>query len=124
MMLKAALRQNGHSVGLILPKEVLTHLGATKGDMVFLTFMTDSAVHLSLAQSLDVIAKNPARHSRDEARTSKNKIKMKKLLAGCDQLGREQCTERKDRLPLVGFWPVNGGLTGVEQGLYRLSDPV
>ena len=49
MMLKATLRQNGHSVGLILPKEVLTHLGATKGDTVFLTFMTDSAVHLSLA---------------------------------------------------------------------------
>ena len=49
MMFKATLRQNGHSLGLILPSEVLTHLGATKGDTVFLTFMTDGAVHLSRA---------------------------------------------------------------------------
>ncbi len=87
MVLKAALRQNGHSVGLILPKNVLTHLGATKGDSVFLTFMTDRAVHLSLA---DPEFEEASVHER--------------------QSGGGVCVSRAG-------WPVNRVYTGVTQEL-------
>ncbi len=49
MMLKLALRRTGNSVGLVLPKEALDHLGAGAGDTVFLVFQSDGALRLSTA---------------------------------------------------------------------------
>ena len=37
MMLKLTLRRTGNSVGLVLPKEALDHLGASEGDAVHAT---------------------------------------------------------------------------------------
>jgi putative addiction module antidote len=49
MMLKLTLRKTGNSVGLVLPKEALDHLGADEGDTVFLTFVAEGALRLSTA---------------------------------------------------------------------------
>ncbi len=49
MMLKLSLRRTGNSVGLVLPKEALDHLGADEGDAVFLTFLAEGALRLSTA---------------------------------------------------------------------------
>lgn len=49
MMLKLTLRRTGNSVGLVLPKDALDHLGATEGDTIFLAFLTDGALRLSAA---------------------------------------------------------------------------
>jgi putative addiction module antidote len=46
-MLKLALRRTGNSVGLVLPKEALDHLGAREADTVFLTFVAEGALRLS-----------------------------------------------------------------------------
>jgi len=47
MMLKLTLRRTGNSVGLVLPKEALDHLGAAEGNTVFLSFLADGAIRLS-----------------------------------------------------------------------------
>jgi putative addiction module antidote len=47
MMLKLVLRKTGNSIGLVLPKEALDHLGAAEGDTVLLTFLTQGALRLS-----------------------------------------------------------------------------
>lgn len=49
MMLKLTLRRTGNSVGIVLPKEALDHLGASEGDAVFLTFVAEGALRLSTA---------------------------------------------------------------------------
>lgn len=49
MMLKLTLRRTGNSVGLVLPKEALDHLGAAEGDAVLLTFLAEGALRLSTA---------------------------------------------------------------------------
>jgi putative addiction module antidote len=49
MMLKLTLRKTGNSVGLVLPKEALDHLGAGEGDAVFLTFLAEGILHLTTA---------------------------------------------------------------------------
>ena len=49
MMLKLTLRKTGNSVGLVLPKEALDHLGAFEGDAVFLTFVAEGALRVSTA---------------------------------------------------------------------------
>ncbi len=49
MMLKLTLRKTGNSVGLVLPKEALDHLGADEGDTVFLSFVAEGALRLSTA---------------------------------------------------------------------------
>ena len=51
MMLKLTLRRTGNSVGLVLPKEALDHLGAGGGDAVFLTFLAEGVLRLSTADS-------------------------------------------------------------------------
>lgn len=51
MMLKLALRRTGNSVGLVLPREALDHLGAREGDSVFLTFLAEGAMRLSKEDS-------------------------------------------------------------------------
>jgi putative addiction module antidote len=49
MMLQLTLRRTGNSVGLVLPKEALNHLGAAEGDVVFLTFLAEGALRLATA---------------------------------------------------------------------------
>ena len=49
MMLKLTLRRTGNSIGMVLPKEALDHLGAADGAAVFLTFLPDGALRLSTA---------------------------------------------------------------------------
>jgi putative addiction module antidote len=49
MLLKLTLRRTGNSVGLVLPKEALDHLGAGEGDTVFLAFLAEGALRLSTA---------------------------------------------------------------------------
>jgi putative addiction module antidote len=49
MMLKLTLRRTGNSIGIVLPKEALDHLGAGEGDAVFLTFLAEGALRLSTA---------------------------------------------------------------------------
>ena len=47
MMLELKLRRNGHSLGFILPKEAIAHLGVQEGDKVYLTLLAEGAVRLS-----------------------------------------------------------------------------
>ncbi len=49
MILEQRLRRTGNSVGLVLPKEALAHLGVEEGDSVFLTFLAEGALRLSTA---------------------------------------------------------------------------
>ena len=49
MILELKLRRTGNSVGLVLPKEALTHLGVQEGDTVFATFQAEGALRLSTA---------------------------------------------------------------------------
>ncbi len=46
MVLELKLRKIGNSVGLILPKEALTHLNASEGDTVMLSETTDHGLRL------------------------------------------------------------------------------
>ena len=41
------LRRTGNSVGLVFPKEALTHLGVQEGNTVFATFLAEGALRLS-----------------------------------------------------------------------------
>ncbi len=47
MVLKLKLRKIGNSVGLVLPKEALTRLHLTEGDMVTVTDAADGSLRLS-----------------------------------------------------------------------------
>ena len=49
MMLELKLRRTGNSIGVVLPKEALAHLGVDEGDAVFLTFLPEGALRLSAA---------------------------------------------------------------------------
>jgi putative addiction module antidote len=49
MMLKLTLRRTGNSIGLVLPKEALEHLGAAEGDTIFATLVTEGTLRLSTA---------------------------------------------------------------------------
>jgi putative addiction module antidote len=49
MMLKLTLRRTGNSIGMVLPKEALDHLGAGEGDAVFLAFLAEGTLRLSTA---------------------------------------------------------------------------
>ena len=59
MVLELKLRKVGNSVGVILPKEALTHLKAAEGDMVSVTEAADGSLRISphnvqVAQQLEV----------------------------------------------------------------------
>ena len=47
MVLELKLRKIGNSVGLVLPKEALTHLKADEGDVVCVTEAADGSLRLS-----------------------------------------------------------------------------
>ena len=47
MVLELKLRKIGNSVGLVLPKEALTHLKAAEGDVVCETEAADRSLRLS-----------------------------------------------------------------------------
>jgi putative addiction module antidote len=47
MVWKFKLRKIGNSVGLVLPKQVLTHLKASEGDIICLTDASDGSVRLT-----------------------------------------------------------------------------
>ena len=47
MTLQLTLRKTGNSIGLVLPREALAHLGVQDGDTVFLTEMAEGALRLS-----------------------------------------------------------------------------
>ncbi len=49
MILELKLRRTGNSVGLVLPKEALIHLGVQDGETVFATFLAEGALRLSRA---------------------------------------------------------------------------
>jgi putative addiction module antidote len=49
MILELKLRRSGNSIGLILPKEALAHLGVEEGDTVFASFLAEGALRLSAA---------------------------------------------------------------------------
>lgn len=49
MVLKLKLRKVGNSVGVILPKEALTHLNVGDGDTVYMSAGPDGAFRLSAA---------------------------------------------------------------------------
>jgi putative addiction module antidote len=46
MVLELKLRKIGNSVGVVLPREVLTHLHAGEGDTVCVTEATDGSLRL------------------------------------------------------------------------------
>ena len=64
MMLELKLRRTGNSIGLVLPKEALAHLGVEEGDAVFLTFLAEGALRLSAAVNRFTLSPGP----REEAR--------------------------------------------------------
>ena len=47
MLLEAKTRKVGNSVGLILPKEVLSRMNVQEGDHVFLTESTDGSFRIT-----------------------------------------------------------------------------
>ncbi len=47
MVLELKLRKIGNSVGLVLPKEALTHLNAEEGDSVLVTESADGSLRLN-----------------------------------------------------------------------------
>lgn len=47
MVLELTLRKVGNSVGVVLPKEVLTHLKVREGDTLCLTESADGSLRLS-----------------------------------------------------------------------------
>jgi putative addiction module antidote len=49
MMLELKLRRTRNSIGVVLPKEALAHLGLGEGDAIFLTFLPEGALRLSAA---------------------------------------------------------------------------
>jgi putative addiction module antidote len=49
MMLELKLRRTGNSIGVVLPKEALAHLGVDEGDALFLIFLAEGALRLSAA---------------------------------------------------------------------------
>lgn len=51
MMLELKLRKVGNSVGVVLPKQVLTHLNADEGDTVSVTEAADGSVRLAAAKA-------------------------------------------------------------------------
>ncbi|WP_339872065.1 AbrB/MazE/SpoVT family DNA-binding domain-containing protein [uncultured Brevundimonas sp.] len=46
-MIALKITQVGNSVGVVLPKEALTELGATKGDTLYLTRAPDGSMRVS-----------------------------------------------------------------------------
>ena len=48
--LQLKLRKIGNSLGVVLPKEALTHLQASEGDVLSVTESTDGALRISPAQ--------------------------------------------------------------------------
>jgi putative addiction module antidote len=59
MVLELKLRKVGNSVGLVLPKELLTHLKAGEGDTVCLTDATNGSVRMianpEVSRQMDVV---------------------------------------------------------------------
>lgn len=60
MVLEIKLRKVGNSVGMILPKEALTHLNVEEGDSVSVTDAPDGSLRLSphkaeVARQLEVV---------------------------------------------------------------------
>ncbi len=55
MVLELKVRKVGNSLGVVLPKEVLTHLKVREGDTVCVTESTDGSLRLSPA-SEEVVA--------------------------------------------------------------------
>lgn len=49
MDVELKLRKIGNSVGVVLPKEVLTHLKVEEGDSVYVTDAADASVRLTAA---------------------------------------------------------------------------
>ncbi len=49
MTFKLKLRRTGNSVGLVLPKEALDHLGAGAGDPVLVSFVADGGLRITTA---------------------------------------------------------------------------
>lgn len=47
MVLELKLRKIGNSVGVVLPKEVLTHLHAQEGDTICVTEAADGSLRMS-----------------------------------------------------------------------------
>jgi putative addiction module antidote len=47
MVIELKLRKVGNSVGMVLPKEALTHLNADDGDAVYLTDTTDGGFRIT-----------------------------------------------------------------------------
>jgi putative addiction module antidote len=66
MNLELKLRKIGNSVGVILPKEALTHLRAAEGDTVFITEAADGTLRLSakpeVARQMAVVQDVMSRH--------------------------------------------------------------
>jgi putative addiction module antidote len=49
MMLELKVRRTGNSIGLVLPKEAIAHLGVKEGDTLYVTFHPEGALRMSAA---------------------------------------------------------------------------
>jgi putative addiction module antidote len=50
MVLELKLRKIGNSLGIVLPKEALTHMGVSEGESVLLTQSNDDSMRMTTAK--------------------------------------------------------------------------